>query len=105
MGFFDFFIRHNINDGVEEFKKTPRAVLLDVRTGEEYLEGHIEQSVNIPLQLIDCVTSKIKDKTIPVFVYCQSGARSGTAAARLKELGYVNVKNIGGISAYRGDII
>ena len=87
MGFFDFIIRHNINEGVEEFKNTPGAVLIDVRTEEEYLVGHIEQSVNIPLQLIDCAGEKIKDKTTPVFVYCQSGARSGKASTRLKESG------------------
>ena len=38
MGFFSFLIRHNINEGVEEFKNTPGAVLLDVRTEEEYLD-------------------------------------------------------------------
>ena len=41
MGFFDFLKQANINQGIEEYKKTAGAVLLDVRTPQEYQEGHI----------------------------------------------------------------
>lgn len=92
----------DVNQGVEEFQKTKGAVLLDVRTPEEYWEGHIPGSENIPLQQLETVTSRVQDKSTSVFVYCLSGGRSGQASRRLKKMGYENVTNIGGISAYRG---
>ena len=50
MSLLNMFKRTDINDGVDEFRNTPNAVLLDVRTKEEYKDGHIEGSINIPLQ-------------------------------------------------------
>ena len=50
MGFFDLFKQSNINQGIEEYKRTGDAVLLDVRTPQEYQEGHIPESKNVPLQ-------------------------------------------------------
>ena len=47
MGFFDFLKQANINQGIEEYKKTAGAVLLDVRTPQEYQEGHIHQKVKM----------------------------------------------------------
>ncbi len=44
MGFFNFFKQSNINQGIEEYKRTAGAVLLDVRTPQEYQEGHIPKS-------------------------------------------------------------
>ena len=49
MGFFDFLKQANINQGIEEYKRTAGAVLLDVRTPQEYQEGHIPESKNVPL--------------------------------------------------------
>lgn len=47
MGIFSFLRSPDINDGVAEFNKTNGAVLLDVRTVEEYRGGHIENSINL----------------------------------------------------------
>lgn len=104
MGIFGFFGSSAFDDGVKEFSATPSAVLLDVRTREEYDGGHVEKSVNLPLDELRTVTDKI-DRSVPVFVYCLSGARSAQAAALLRRLGYENVKNIGGISSYRGKVV
>ena len=52
MGLFDRFKSPDINDGVELFKSTDDAVLLDVRTKEEYAEGHIPNSINVPVEEI-----------------------------------------------------
>lgn len=105
MGLFDFFKMPDINDGVQQYNKTDNAVLLDVRTKEEYSDGHIEDSVNIPLDAIMSVESVVKDKDTPLFVYCFSGARSGQAVSILKRMGYNDVTNIGGISAYSGKVV
>lgn len=104
MGLFSFLHTPDINEGVKEFQNTKDAVLLDVRTTEEYSEGHIDGSINIPLQNIRNVSDVIKDKNTPLFVHCYSGSRSGQAVSYLSDVGYTNVKNIGGISAYRGKV-
>lgn len=104
MEFFDFMKAPDINQGVKEYGATDGAVLLDVRTPDEYRQGHIPGSKNVPLQSIDKVTVMINNKATPIFVHCLSGARSRQAAAILQQMGYTNVKNIGGISAYAGKV-
>lgn len=104
MGLLKFIRSKNINQGIEEFKSVQGAVLLDVRTKQEYIEGHIPGSRNIPLQRIVNIDSTIIDKDTPLYVYCYSGSRSNQAADLLKKLGYTNVTNIGGIASYSGKI-
>ncbi len=104
MGFFDFFGIPDINRGLEEYHTMPGAVLLDVRTSQEYREGHIPGSQNVPLQFLDTISSMISSKQTPVFVYCYSGSRSSQAVKKLGKMGYKNVKNLGGISSYSGKV-
>ena len=104
MGLFDMFKQKDINQGIKAYQSASDAVLLDVRTVQEYREGHVPESKNVPLQLIDSVTSIVKNKETPLFVYCYSGSRSTQAVNALKRMGYTNVTNIGGISAYSGKV-
>lgn len=104
MGLFDMLKRGDIHRGVEEFLDSPNGVLLDVRSSGEYREGHIPGSVNLDVAFIGNAPQKLKDKAAPLFVYCYSGARSAQAVAALKKMGYADVRNIGGIAAYRGKI-
>ncbi len=104
MGLFDFLKQPDINRGVAEYGKSTGALLLDVRTPQEYKDGHIPGSKNIPLQTIDKVASVAENKDTVLYVYCQSGARSRQAADQLQRMGYTNVTNIGGIAAYRGKV-
>ena len=104
MGFFDFLKQPDINQGVKQYKTTSGAILLDVRTPQEYAEGHIPESRNIPLQNIDKAEEIVDNKDAPLFVHCLSGGRSRQAAAVLKQMGYTNVTNIGGIADYRGKV-
>ena len=104
MGFFDLFKQNDINQGVKDYHNIPGAVLLDVRTPQEYREGHIPGSKNVPLQTIDKVTSIVENKDTALYVYCYSGARSRQATAMLQHIGYTNVQNIGGIAAYTGKV-
>ena len=103
MGLFNFFKGSDFNEGIEIYKNTKDAVLLDVRTPEEYLEGRVPGSWNIPLQELKKV-ERLVDKAVPLFVYCLSGARSRMAAAQLQQMGYASVTNLGGISSYRGKV-
>ena len=104
MRFSDFLKGPDINQGVKEYSTTDGAVLLDVRTPDEYRQGYIPGSKNVPLQSISKVADMIDNKSTPIFVHCLSGARSSRATAVLKQMGYTNVKNIGGISAYTGKV-
>ena len=104
MGFFDFFRGVDINEGVRQYQQSPGAVLLDVRTPQEYSQGRIPGSRNLPLGETQQLAQMVPDRDVPVFVYCLSGARSGRAAAALRRMGYRNVINIGGISGYRGKV-
>ena len=104
MGFFDIFKQADINQGVKDFLASPGAVLLDVRTPQEYREGRIPGSKNLPLQTVEQVSSVVSSTDTPLFVYCHSGARSRQASGILQSMGYTNVNNIGGIAAYSGKV-
>ena len=98
------FSSSDINRGYQEFKDTKNAVLLDVRTREEYDEGHIPLSKNVPLDEIDKVKNMVSDKHTPLYLYCYSGVRSLEATQKLVSLCFEKVNNIGGISSYKGEI-
>lgn len=100
---FNFF-GNDINSGVKEFYNQKNAVLLDVRTREEFEEGHIPKSMNLPLDEIQKIEEFVSDKNTKIYTYCYSGARSADAARKLNFLGYINTENIGGIASYKGDI-
>ncbi len=73
-------------------------VLLDVRTEEEFAEGHIEGAALIPdYEISQRAEEELRDKQQLILVYCRSGRRSKIAAEALVGLGYTNVKEFGGI--------
>ena len=104
MSIIDLFKQSDIHEGLKKYAETDNAVLLDVRTPQEYREGHIPESINIPVQNIDKATAIVESKDTALFVYCYSGARSRQATAKLQDMGYTNVHNIGGIAAYNGKV-
>lgn len=76
------------------------ALVVDVRSAEEYADGHIEGAINIPHTQIDRIAELIGgDLARPVVVYCRSGNRSGQAEAALKKRGYTGVFNGTGLEA------
>ena len=81
-------------------------VVLDVRTEEEFAEGHIEKAVLIPdYEIENKAESMLKDKEQLILVYCRSGRRSKLAAEKLVSLGYSNVKEFGGIIDWKYEIV
>lgn len=91
-----------IREGVFQYQQTEGAVLLDVRTSQEYLAGHIPAAKNVDVARIDQVGALIPDKDTPVFVYCKGGMRARKAREAMESMGYTNVKNIGGFDSYIG---
>ena len=73
-------------------------IILDVRTQEEYDEGHIPGAIVISHEEIaEKAEGVLTDKNQLLLVYCRSGRRSKLAAEALVELGYTNIKEFGGI--------
>ncbi len=95
----------NIDAGVNKYHDTANAVLVDVRNEDEFAEGHIPGSENVPLGKLGMdIYDVVPDLGTPVFLYCRSGNRSAQAAAVLSELGYEHITNIGGIMNYQGEL-
>ena len=73
-------------------------IILDVRSQEEFDQGHIPGAILIPDTEINARAEELlPDKDQLILVYCRSGRRSKLAAADLAELGYINIKEFGGI--------
>lgn len=83
---------------------TQDKIILDVRTSEEYSQGHLDQAVQIDYYKDDFKEQLKKfDKAKPVFVYCAAGSRSGRAAEILVDLGFKKVYDLdGGMRAWKG---
>lgn len=74
------------------------ALVLDVRTLDEYNEGHIKDALLIPdSEISERALQEIPDLSTTILVYCRSGRRSALAAQKLSELGYTKVYDFGGI--------
>jgi rhodanese-related sulfurtransferase len=72
--------------------------IIDVRSAEEYDEGHLEGAINIPVESADFET-KIQEleKTAHYYVYCRSGRRSEIAHQKMIDLGFTRVADLGSI--------
>ena len=86
-----------------DFVNNSKAVLIDVRTFEEFEVNHIEGAINIPVDEITKERLKeiTEDKLDNIIVYCRSGNRSKTAAIKIIELGYTNVYDLGSIDNWK----
>jgi phage shock protein E len=74
------------------------ALIIDVRTPSEFAAGHIQGSINIPLdRLSHAIGSKVPDKHQPLVFCCLSGGRSGSALSVMRQCGYTQVHNGGGV--------
>ena len=81
----------------QKMKAEPETVLIDVRSPQEYKEGHIEGSFNLPLYSLQAQEAeKLPDKKQAIIVYCQSGNRSKKAMEILRKDGYQNVCHMQG---------
>ncbi|MDP4711400.1 MAG: rhodanese-like domain-containing protein [Saprospiraceae bacterium] len=76
---------------------TSEPLIIDVRETWEYALGHIQHALNIPLGELPQKMEELKGCEREIIVYCQSGGRSGRAAAYLQSVGFDKVRNGGGI--------
>ncbi|WP_077597789.1 rhodanese-like domain-containing protein [Olsenella urininfantis] len=105
MGLFGFgFMEPDINAEVQTCRATEGSLLVDVRDEGEFAEGHIPGAINLPLPQVLAAQGLPPRKDVPLCVYCRSGARSARAVQALRQLGYAGARNIGGITAWRGEL-
>ena len=99
-------IRYVSMDEIKEImNENENYIILDVRTIEEYNEGHIPNAICIPNETIDeSVIAKLPRKDQLILIYCRSGNRSKQAAIKLANLGYTNLVEFGGIIDWDGEI-
>ena len=76
------------------------ALLVDVRTPEEFAAGHLPTAVNIPVQELDRRLSELEPKDRRIVLYCRSGNRSGRAARILRSAGYSALHDLGAMSRW-----
>ena len=94
------------DEAISMMEESSDYVILDVRTQEEYDEGHIPDAICIPNETIgDQRPEELKNLDQMIFVYCRSGRRSKEAAQKLANLGYTNVYEFGGINTWPGEIV
>lgn len=91
-------------DEFEQLEKRNELAIIDVREEDEYVSGHIKGSKSLPLSSFQ-ETAKSLDKAQDYYIICHSGGRSQMASEYLGSLGY-NVTNVlGGMSAWRGEVV
>lgn len=95
-----------VNDIVENFENEEDTFIIDVRELNEYEEGHLINSINIPLSIIESINDVPEiSKDSKIIVYCRSGSRSKSAQTRLINMGYTNVYDMGGILDWPYDVV
>ena len=78
------------------------AILLDVRSPEEYASGYLQGARNIPHDRIGAeIAAVAPDKSTRIILYCRSGRRANTALETLRAMGYTDVSNYGGLEDAR----
>ena len=81
-------------------------IILDVRTEEEFKEGHIKNALLIPdYEITEKAETVLTNKEQLILVYCRSGRRSKIAANELATMGYTNIKEFGGIIDWPYDVV
>ena len=96
------------DEWMEKYKKVKNHIILDVRTPEEFIEGHIPNAKLIDIRSPQEFMNKVNDLEVSnsYYIYCRSGARSAQACQILKQKGIINCYNLlGGIIEWKGEII
>lgn len=91
----------------EQLEKDPNAVIIDVRTDEEFEEGYIKNAIQMNIQNSAGFYEEVQklDPEKSYYVYCKAGGRSATACTLMNSLGIPNTYNLeGGISEWTGEI-
>lgn len=94
-----------MEEAKEIFATPGEYIILDVRRGDEYAEGHIPGAINVANESIETKPPvELPDMDRTIYVYCRSGRRSKEAAEKLSAMGYGNIVECGGILDWTGEV-
>lgn len=93
----------------QRIEQNDKIVILDVRTQEEFAQGHLPNAVLLPVDLIEAQSAEVAkilpDKDAEILVYCRSGKRAHRASQALVDMGYTNIVHIGGIIDWPYEVV
>lgn len=95
-------------DWAAQLEQDENAVILDVRTEDEFNDGMIPNAINIDIYKGQGFIYQVDelDKSKNYYVYCRSGARSGQACTMMNQMGFKNAYNLlGGIMQWKGEVV
>ena len=96
----------SMEEAEDMMRRNDNHIIVDVRTKEEYEEGHIPGAINIPNESIEGERpERLNDLDRIILIYCRSGNRSKQASQKLVELGYTNIVEFGGINDWQYGIV
>lgn len=95
-----------VNNIIEKYSVEDDVYIIDVREIAEYEEGHLSLAINVPLSKLNSIKDiEVIGKNSKIIVYCRSGSRSKEAQERLKNMGYNNAYDMGGILDWPYEIV
>ena len=90
----------SVSDASAMIQSSPNLVILDVRTADEYAQGHLKGAINIPLSDLPVQIGEL-DRNRPILIYCRTGVRSAQASTILVNAGFTQVYDMeGGLNAW-----
>ena len=96
----------NMDEALAVMEAESGYIILDVRTPEEFGDGHIPGAINVPNEtIVSGEIPELPDKEQLILVYCRSGNRSKQASEKLAALGYTNIVEFGGIRDWPGEVV
>ena len=102
MVLFDKFRELTVNEGLNRARMEPNAVLLDVRTKEEFKKGHVSGAVNIPMDRLEQIKNRIRSADTTLYVVGDYNHQPRKAVKELKKLGYTHAVPSGTMEEHHG---
>lgn len=96
---------HRVVSGAEAKKLAEAGSrVVDVRTPQEFAQGHVPGAINIPFDQVGARVAEIGDPAKPVVLYCRSGRRSAIAARTLIDLGFTQIADMQKVNSWPGKL-
>lgn len=105
MGFLGFKKMLTVNEGINRTRTEKNSFLIDVRTKEKYKKGHVAGSINIPIERVNMLENRVRDKSATLYVVGDADERPRKAAHAIKKLGYRNVVPSGFMEDHVGQLV
>ncbi|MDD6155483.1 MAG: rhodanese-like domain-containing protein [Lachnospiraceae bacterium] len=100
MGLFEKVL--TVNEGINQSRTEPNAYLIDIRSKEFFQAGHVKGAINIPIDRLDLIEHRIKDKSSHLFLIGSYSCRIQKAKKALKKMGYTNITLSGNMEEHYG---